>query len=459
MTSKELPLGHLATQTKDGKRVYLYPTYVKGKWNTLRSRFSVFLIFLFLYLPWMRIGGHPAVLLDIAHRRFAIFGVTFWAHDAPMLFFILGSMVVSILFVTSIWGRAWCGWACPQTVFIEHVFRRVERWIEGNAVFQKRLAQAPFSLKTLSKRTLKWVLFTALALVISHSFLAYFVGTEELARMIRSSPLENTGSFFVMALVSGGILFNFGWFREQFCIVACPYGRFQSVLMDDRSMIVAYDAKRGTLEGDCVNCYRCVQACPNGIDIRRGLQMECTACAACMDACDDVMTRLKRPPGLIRYFHENPIQNYSRSSIYLALLLIPVGGLAWKLTTRTPIELAFVRAIEAPYQEVPGTDGKLLYLNHLKAELRNQSLEPIQVHFDFTPDWINKGLKLVISNHSETLAPDQLERADLFIQIPKGVVPHGGVMIPLEVTVRSSLHSEPIHFHREVRVVTPLVEH
>ncbi len=310
---KELPKERLATTDETGKRVFLYPARVQGIWNQRRKIFQIFLLGLFLTLPWIRFNGLPLLLLDVVHRRFTIFGTTFRAHEAPMVVLVFLTFVLTIGIITSIIGRVWCGWACPQTVFTENVYRWIERWIEGDHVARKQLDDGPWNEKKFFKKTLKWIVFILLSMVIGHSFLAYFVGTEALAHMVRHSPYENPGSFGVMAFVTALVAFDFGWFREQFCIVACPYGRFQSVFMDDHSLAVLYDAKRGEVrkgypletpdqkQGDCIDCRRCVQVCPTGVDIRRGVQLECVACTACIDACDEVMEKVGKPKGLIRY--------------------------------------------------------------------------------------------------------------------------------------------------------------
>jgi cytochrome c oxidase accessory protein FixG len=476
MNPRELPLDRLATTDPKGNRIYLYPTDVRGKWNRLRSRLSVFLIVLFLGLPWVHIGGHQAVLLDIPNRRFAIFGLTFWAHDTPLLFFVVAGAIISIAFVTAIWGRVWCGWACPQTVFVEQVFRRIERWIEGDALARRKLDDSPLSLQKAAKKILKWGTFSILSLILSHSFLAYFVGTEALAQMMESSPLQNWSSFLIMAGVAGGILFDFGWFREQFCTVICPYGRFQSVLMDNQSTVVGYDVKRGeprkgtapdmTPAGDCVNCYRCVQVCPTGIDIRRGVQLECIACTACMDACDDVMTRLKKPLGLIQFGNQAmtegkteafiPWFKRARAWVYLGLLIACMGGLAFTVAHRAPIELTLVRAVDSPYQEIPGSLGQMRILNHFKAELRNQTFEDQEISFSVAPELQAQGVSIIVSNHKSKLAPGERERADVFIQFPKIFLKIGHGIIPLVLEAKSKLTPKPVQSLREVHLVGPL---
>ena len=491
MSSKELPWDRLATTDSKGNRIYLYLTDTHGRWKTRRSQLSIFLILLFLGLPWVKIGGHQALLLDILNRRFAIFGLTFWAHDAPLLFFILGGAVILIAFITAIWGRVWCGWACPQTVFVEQVFRRVERWIEGDALDRKRLDESSFSFYKARKKFSKWFIFFLLALIISHSLLAYFIGTEALEQMIKSSPAENPGAFLLMLGVALGIFFDFAWFREQFCTIVCPYGRFQSVLMDNQSTVVAYDVKRGEPRrgsassnqpsGDCVNCYRCVQVCPTGIDIRRGVQLECIACTACMDACDDVMSRLKKPLGLIKYGQLglydqslNPSTSVGsagvslkpqpsvalsvsvvseptaylpwfmrvRAWVYLGLLVVCIGGLILTVQKRAPIELTLIRAIDFPYQVIPAPHGETQVLNHFKLELRNQTFEEQEISFSINSELQSKGVSLVVSNHKPKLGPGEPERADLFVQFPASLLRMGHAQLPIQLKAESRAQSK-----------------
>lgn len=307
----ELPEDRLASTTATGKRVYIHPASVSGVFKRWRNKIHTVFILIFLMLPWTKVAGHQTVLLDIANRKFSLFGVTFWAHDAPMLVLVFLTFVLTMGLVTALFGRVWCGWACPQTVFIESVYRRVEEWIEGTPHQRSRLDSAPLSVSKVVKRVVKWGLFIGISLVITHSFLAYFVGSSNLIGMISQSPSQHPGPFIMIVISTAIIAFDFGWFREQFCIIACPYGRMQSVLMDDHSLVVAYDATRGeprkqdrhdtASTGDCINCYRCVQVCPTGVDIRRGVQLECIMCTACIDACDSVMDKINKPKGLIRY--------------------------------------------------------------------------------------------------------------------------------------------------------------
>ena len=235
----------LATTDENGNRVYIHPEDIKGKWKSRRDIFYWFLIFVYLFLPWIYVEKKQWILLNLPKREFHLFGNVFYGHDGPLLLFVILGFVILMAFITSIWGRVWCGWACPQTVFIDAIFRRIEKIVEGNSRKRKALEQAPWSLSKVLKRTLKWILFILVSLHIVHSFLGYFVGTHDLIEITLSSPEKNWTLFITMLTMTGIILFDFGWFKEQFCIIACPYGRFQSVVMDDASMIVAYDKKRG----------------------------------------------------------------------------------------------------------------------------------------------------------------------------------------------------------------------
>jgi len=447
---QELPVDRLATTDEAGHRVFLYPADVVGKYRKRRTLLSFILIAFFLILPWIQINGHQALWIDIAKRRFSVFGLLFWAHDAPILFLLLGGAAISIAFVTAIWGRLWCGWACPQTVFIDGVFRRIERWIEGDSVARRRLDQSPWTTVKFFKKVTKWSFYLLAALFITHSFLAYFVGTGPLLKMMTQSPSENPGDFLFIFATTALVLFDFGWFREQFCTIVCPYGRFQSVLMDDRSLAILYDSQRGEprrgvtpnnteastskTQGDCVNCYRCVKVCPTGIDIRRGVQLECIACSACVDACDEVMTRLKKPKGLIRYdsmvnLQGIPIKKQSiRPMIYAVILVIMISGLSWVIHHRVDLSAVVVRAIDTPYQEVTGSNGAPEIINHFKIHLENQSFEDQNIQIELPSDLTEaqkSGASIILSNHQTLLPAGDGERADLFVRFPKSLLHQG----------------------------------
>lgn len=353
----------VTTIREDGSRLFLHPADARGRFTTARRWSGWLLIAIYLLLPWIPVGGHPAVFLDIAGRRFHLFGYTLAFQDTWLMFFGITGLGFSLFFITALLGRVWCGWACPQTVFLEHVYRRIERWIEGDAVQRRRLDAAPWSTGKVLRRGGKQAIFFVISAVIAHLFLAYYVSIPELWSMMRAAPGTHWASFVFVFVFTGILYFNFAWFREQLCIVICPYGRLQSVLIDDHSMVIGYDTKRGEPRGKlgipdagaCVDCNRCVQVCPTGIDIRQGLQIECIGCAACIDACDEVMDKVKRPSGLVRY---DSMAGFSggktrwlraRILIYTALLSIGALVATWAISTVRPANLAITRMNGAPY--------------------------------------------------------------------------------------------------------------
>lgn len=376
-----------------GHRLDIFPSKVKGLFRTYRNIVYFFLLIVFLILPWTRFAGQQTVHLNISQRQFIFFGHTLFAHDGPYIFLIFGMIVFSLAFATAWYGRIWCGWACPQTVFIDTLYRRLEEWIEGNHLVRKKLNEAPWTISKITKKILKWSLYVVVSVHIAHSFFAYFVGARELLLISFKSPFDNLGLFIAVYVISFLTLINFGWFREQFCLVACPYGRFQAALMDEKSISVFYDPLRGEPRrdktkvaqgqkdyGDCVNCFKCVTVCPTGIDIRNGLQLECIACTACIDACDEVMEKIKKPKGLIRYVSEYEIKTGTKQSkkmglrakIYLGAVVGFFSVLVVLLMIREDVSIKALRAIEAPYQVINTPEGDKV-INHFKLHITNQS--------------------------------------------------------------------------------------
>ncbi len=484
MNSFELHPDRLGTTDERGKRIFLHPADVRGPWRAWRTRVQWILLVVFLALPWARVNGKQALLLDIAHRKFEILGLSLRAHNAPLLLLVFTSAAFTLFFITSRWGRVWCGWACPQTVFIDAVFRRIERWIEGSALERRKLDAAMWNLHKARKRFAKWSLFVLFSLVITHSFLAYFVGTDHLAAIVTRLPEENWLSFLFIAFSTSLILFNFGWFREQFCVVVCPYGRLQSVLMDEHSRVVVYDVNRGEPRatqqtrallkadqeqkkseggrnvGDCVNCYRCVQVCPTGIDIRRGLQMECISCTACMDACDEVMTKLKRPTGLVRYdslIGKETKAFRLRTALYLTLAVASCLSLTVAIASIEPIEAEFLRARGSPYttQETnqESVPGEVTVINHFKVELTNRTDLPVELDFEISKKDVSRveGIELVIAQRPWSLAANSLTRTDIFVRFQNHVLANG------QKKIQILMRSKPLGIvtEKEVTLVGP----
>jgi len=447
----------VTTIRSDGSRPYLYPADVHGRFARARQYSAAFLIVFYLALPWIKIGGYPAVFLDIAERRFHLFGITLAAQDMWLLFFVITGLGFSLFFITALFGRIWCGWACPHTVFLDHVYRRIERWIDGDAVQRRALAAAPMGGVKFAKRVLKHALYILVSAAIAHLFLAYFVSLPEVWSMIRDNPLEHWSAFGFMMVSTGILYFNFAWFREQLCIVICPYGRLQSALIDDHSLVIGYDAARGeprgkagtTGAGDCIDCNRCVHVCPTGIDIRQGLQLECVGCTACIDACDSVMTRLSRPTGLIRYdsqtaFNRKPTRWIRpRTILYGVLLLVGAGVAAWALSTLRPANLGVTRITGTPY--IVDTD---FVRNQFLVRIVNKRNDAR--HFVVSLDHAPAGLRVIGTGQPVAIGSLGEIVQPLVIQQPRPA--YSG---PFKFFVRIDDSEGNFHLQREVEFLGP----
>jgi cytochrome c oxidase accessory protein FixG len=429
----------LTTTDEQGHRVRVIPMAVRGYFQKTKDKVHLFLVAFFLVLPWIKIGQYPALQLDVPNRRFFLLGHLFLSQDVPGIFFIIASFATALLLFTALYGRVWCGWACPQTVFIEGFFRRAERWIEGNHLKQRELDKRPWDFYKIRVKGFKWLVFIAGSLVVTHSFLAYFVGADNVLHMILRSPAENPGSFAVVMVSTAVILFDFGWFREQFCLVACPYGRFQSTLMDDRSLTIAYDTKRGeprkrliqaiaaggaaVPQGDCINCLKCVKVCPTGIDIRNGFQMECIACTACADVCDEVMLKIGKPVGLIRYMSERNLRGEKHALfrplvfLYGFLLVLMLSGLTYRIVTQEIFQTEILRAVDTPYQLIKSSSGDQV-INHFKVNWYNISPEDARVDLRLSENLRAEGFELIQTQTEFPVVSAKRARHQFFVKFP-----------------------------------------
>lgn len=383
-----------------GSRQYIYPADVHGRWSRLKPWVFSVLIAIYVALPWVKIGGRPAVFIDIAARHFYLFGRTFNAQDFYLVFFFLTAIGFTLIVLAALLGRAWCGWACPQTVFLEGVFRRIERLIEGSASERQKLARAPWTLSKVLRKSAKHALYLLMSFLLAHVFLSYFVSLPGLFKMMGTSPAQHVTEFLWATALTGIMYFNFFWFREQLCLVICPYGRLQSAMQDPDTILIGYDKKRGEPRGkrdtpgagDCVDCGRCIAVCPTAIDIRNGSQLECVGCAACIDACDDIMVKLQRPKGLVRYDSERGLAGQPRRIFRPRMVIYLLAGLVGFTVATTvwlrqvPFEANLVRGANTPYI-LDGDTVRNHFLLHLinkgpsatVLEVSAQAQSPIQV--------------------------------------------------------------------------------
>ena len=479
----------VTTIASDGSRRDLHPADVHGRFTFARRWSGWGLIAFYLVLPWIPINGHPAVFLDIAERRFHCFGYTLAAQDAWLLFFGVSGLGFALFFLTALFGRLWCGWACPQTVYLEHVYRVIERWIDGDAPARRALTAAPLTAAKAAKRMAKHGLYILASLLITHLFLSYFVSLPEVWEMMHSAPGEHWAAFLFVFIAAGILYFNFAWFREQLCIVICPYGRLQSALTDDHSLSIGYDAARGeprgklrsedrgqktedsrsavqtasaglssvlrplssgaSAVGDCVDCNRCVQVCPTGIDIRHGLQLECIGCAACIDACDEVMTRVKRPAGLIRYDSFAGLGGRAtrwlrpRTILYGILLGVGVAVASYAFTTVKPANFLVYRTGGASY--FVGPDD---VRNQFMVRLVNKRTVPAT--FVVSSEGLPAGLHQSGFETPVTLAP-MAESVSPLVLVATRRDYHG----PFKFTVRVRDAAETFTLAREVEFMGP----
>lgn len=433
-SEKEQFRDSIATINKEGKRAWIFPKKPSGVYYEYRKLVSYFLLASLFAAPFIKINGNQFLMFNVLERRFNIFGFPFWPQDFHLFVIMMLIGVVFVIFFTVAFGRIFCGWICPQTIFMEMVFRRIEYWIEGDRVKQIRLSKMPWNAEKIRKRVIKWIIFFLISFLIANVFLAYLIGSDSLINYILAGPLSHLSTLISLLIFTGVFYFVFAWFREQVCIIACPYGRLQGVLLDNKSIIVAYDHKRGEKEkgrsklrrnefrpdtgkGDCIDCFQCVHVCPTGIDIRNGTQLECVNCTACIDACDHIMEAVDLPKGLIRYASEDNIEKKTKFTFgprlkgYTAVLMILITVFIGMLFLRNDVEARILRLPGQLYEH----KAENIISNVYTYKLINKTTSKIEeVRFELLS---HRG-EIKIVAHNEFSVPKQgLSEGTLFIEI------------------------------------------
>jgi cytochrome c oxidase accessory protein FixG len=443
---------HLSTADQEGRRLWIYPRKPRGWFTNARTWLSWVLLAIMFAGPFIRIDGNPLLLLNVVERRFVILGQVFWPQDMMLSAVTLLIFFMGIVVFTAAFGRLWCGWTCPQTVLMEMVFRKLEYFIEGDAHEQRALAKAPWTAPKLARKLAKHGIFLALSFVVGNTLLAYIIGTEQLFRIITDNPMNHLTGLTFMILFTLLFYGIFARFREQACTFICPYGRFMSTLLDENTIVVAYDYKRGeqrgTLRrsvtseqrkaaghGDCIDCDQCVSVCPTGIDIRNGTQMECVHCTACIDACNSVMDKIRRPRGLIRYASLNGIERGERLRVtprlvgYAVLLLALIGLWVFLVFTRSDVQATLLRAQGALFQQMP--DGHFSNLYTVKVLNKTHREMPIELKLESPA-----GELMVMGLENVVVPPEKLAEASVLIELDRSVMRSGTT--PLVVGVYSN---------------------
>lgn len=424
----------IATVNTEGKRSWVFPKKPSGRFYKYRSYVSYFLLIFLFAAPFIKINGNQFLLFNVLERKFNIFGFPFWPQDFYLFVISMITGVVFVILFTVVFGRIFCGWICPQTIFLEMVFRKIEYWIDGDRGKQMRLDRQPWNAEKIRKRLLKWFIFFVISFLIANVFLAYLIGGDTLISYITCNPLDNVRTLISLLIFTGVFYFIFAWFREQVCIIACPYGRLQGVLLDNKTINVAYDYKRGEGEkgrsifrkgedreaagkGDCIDCKQCVVVCPTGIDIRNGTQLECVNCTACIDECDHIMESINLPKGLIRYASEDniakkePFKFTLRMKGYSAVLFILVGVLVGMLFLRNDVEANILRLPGQLYQQKENN----IISNVYTYKIINKTTHKIEdVSYQLLS---HKGTIKVVSDRHFSIPEQGLSQGTLFIEL------------------------------------------
>ncbi len=425
----------IGTINEQGKRNWIYPKKPSGPYWEKRKIVSYILLAFLFASPFIKVNGNQFLMFNVLERRFNIFGFPFWPQDFHL--FVI-SMIIGVIFITLFtvgFGRIFCGWICPQTIFMEMVFRRIEFWIDGDRNKQRKLDRQKWNGEKIRKRATKWFIFLVVSFLIANIFLAYLIGSDKLLKYIQDGPMAHLGTLFPLLIFTAVFYFVFAWFREQVCIIACPYGRLQGVLLDNKSIVVAYDHKRGEGEngrksfrknedrqalghGDCIDCFQCVHVCPTGIDIRNGTQLECVNCTACIDECDTIMEKINLPKGLIRYTSEEniekktPFKLTARMKGYIAVLTILSGVLLGMLALRNDVEATILRLPGQLYQAKENN----IISNVYTYKVVNKTVNDIDnIHFKIR----NKDGEIKMVSNTETfmLKAQDISEGTLFIEL------------------------------------------
>jgi len=440
----------IATINEEGKRAWIFPKKPSGKLYEYRKYASYFLLVFLFAAPFLKVNGNQFLMFNVLERRFNVFGFLFWPQD---FYLFVISMLIGVVFValfTVAFGRIFCGWMCPQTIFMEMVFRRIEYWIDGDRGAQIKLDRQKWNAEKIRKRVIKWIAFFMIFYLIANVFLAYLIGSDRLIRYIYEGPLAHLSTMVSLLIFTAVFYFVFAWFREQVCIIACPYGRMQSVLLDNKSIVVAYDHKRGEAEngrkkwrkdedrealghGDCIDCFQCVNVCPTGIDIRNGTQLECVNCTACIDECDTIMEKVKLPKGLIRYASEDEIVKKEKFKFtprlkgYTAVLVILTGILIGMLFLRTDLEANILRLPGQLYEHKEGN----IISNVYAYKLVNKTSKDINdIHFALVS---HKGTIKLVREGDFSVKAQQLSEGTLFIEINNAAIKSDKEKLKIEV--------------------------
>ncbi|HOI30400.1 MAG TPA: cytochrome c oxidase accessory protein CcoG [Melioribacteraceae bacterium] len=435
----------ISTVTKEGKRVWIYPKKPSGKFYNARTLVSIFLLVFLFGVPFIKIDGHPFIILNVIERKFILFGIPFGPHDLHLFALTMIAFIVSIFLFTVVYGRLFCGWICPQTIFMEMVFRKIEYWIEGDASKQRILNKSPWNAVKFLKKSSKQLIFFVLSFIIANIFLAYIIGIDELQKYISASPSEHFTTFLAVLIFAGLFYFVFSYFREQACTLVCPYGRLQGVMLDQNSVVIHYDYKRGEPRGkirkdqiqnsgDCIDCYLCVDVCPTGIDIRNGTQLECVNCTACIDACNDVMDKVNRPRGLIRYASKNQIETGKqplvtpRSIGYTLVLILLTVLIIFLLVNRSPVELSILRSPGLLFQEQ--SDGRISNIYDLK--IVNKTFDQLPASLELQN--LNGEIKLI--GNDLIVNPQGVTESKFLVILHKSEIK--AMKTPLQISVKSN---------------------